>query len=95
MSAVVHVCMLSCPSLTLYDPMNYSPPGSSVPGILQARIMEWGAIASSKGSSQSRDRIRVSYVSCIGKSGSLPLAPPGKPEYNGKNIFIILLYLAN
>ena len=37
MSAVVHVCMLSCHSLTLCDSMNYSPPGSSVPGILQAK----------------------------------------------------------
>ena len=33
----------SCP--TLYDPIDGSPPGSSVPGILQARILEWGAIA--------------------------------------------------
>ena len=34
----------SCP--TLSDPMDYSPPGSSVHGILQARALEWGAIAS-------------------------------------------------
>ena len=33
----------SCP--TLRDPMDCSPPGSSVPGILQARVLEWGAIA--------------------------------------------------
>ena len=31
--------------LTLHDPMDCSPPGSSVPGILQARVLEWGAIA--------------------------------------------------
>ena len=31
--------------LTLSDPMNYSPPGSSVHGIFQARVLEWGAIA--------------------------------------------------
>ena len=31
--------------LTLCDPMDYSPPGSSVHGILQARVLEWGAIA--------------------------------------------------
>ena len=30
---------------TLCDPLDYSPPGSSVPGILQARVLEWGAIA--------------------------------------------------
>ena len=33
----------SCP--TLCDPIDGSPPGSSVPGILQARILEWGAIS--------------------------------------------------
>ena len=33
----------SCP--TLYDPMDCSPPGSPVHGILQARVLEWGAIA--------------------------------------------------
>ena len=31
--------------LTLLDPMDYSPPGSSIHGILQARVLEWGAIA--------------------------------------------------
>ena len=31
--------------LTLHDPMDYSPPGSSVHGIFQARVLEWGAIA--------------------------------------------------
>ena len=36
----------SCP--TLSDPMDCSPPGSSVPGIFQARVLEWGAIAFSE-----------------------------------------------
>ena len=40
-----------CP--TLCKPMDYSPPGSSVHGILQARILQWVALLSSKGSSQS------------------------------------------
>ena len=31
--------------LTLCDPIDSSPPGSTVPGILQARVLEWGAIA--------------------------------------------------
>ena len=35
----------SCP--TLYDPTDGSPPGPAVPGILQARILEWVAISSS------------------------------------------------
>ena len=36
--------------------MDYSPPGSSVHGIFQARILEWVAISSSRGSSRSRDQ---------------------------------------
>ena len=40
----------SCP--TLNDPMNCSPPGSSVHGIFQARVLEWGAIALSEVSEQ-------------------------------------------
>ena len=53
--------------LTLHDPMDCNPPGSSVHGILQARILEWVAMPSSRESSQSRDQTRVSYVSCIGR----------------------------
>ena len=41
------------------------PAGSSVHGILQARILEWVAISFAKGSSQPRDRTYISYVSCI------------------------------
>ena len=40
---------------TLRDPMDGSPPGSPIPGILQARILEWVAISFSRGSSQPRD----------------------------------------
>ena len=51
---VLHAKSLqSC--MTLCNPMNCSPPGSSVHGILRARILEWVAISSSKGSSQPRD----------------------------------------
>ena len=58
------VCVLTqlCPAVC--DPVNYSPPGFSVHGILQARILEWVAISSSWESSQPRDR---TCVSCIGK----------------------------
>ena len=52
---------------TLCDPMDHRLPGSSVHGILQARILEWVAMSSSKGSSWSRDQICISYVSCIGR----------------------------
>ena len=50
----------SCP--TLCDPMDYNPPGSSVHGVPQARILEWIAISFSKGSFPSRDRTRVSCI---------------------------------
>ena len=63
-----HACAQSLQSCqTLYNPMDCSPPGSSVHGILQARILEWVAVFSSRGSSQSRNRTQVSYVSCIGR----------------------------
>ena len=55
----------SCP--TLCDPMDCSLPGSSVHGILQERILEWVALASSRGSSQPRDQTIISYISCIGR----------------------------
>ena len=48
--------------LTLCDPMDCSPPGSSVHGIIQARVLEWVAIAFSRGSSQPRDWTRVSCI---------------------------------
>ena len=56
------------------DSLDCSPPGSSVHGILQARILEWVAVPSSQGSSRPRDRTHISYVSCIGRWE----APPGK-----------------
>ena len=48
--------------LTLCDPLDCSPPGSSVHGILQARILEWAAISFSRGSSQPRDWTQVSCI---------------------------------
>ena len=48
--------------LTLCNPVDYNLPGSSVPGILQARILEWVAIAFSKGCSQPRDWTQVSHT---------------------------------
>ena len=49
-----------CP--TLCDPMDCSPPGSSVHRILQARILEWIAISSSRDSSKPRNRTQVSCI---------------------------------
>ena len=61
------ICTESLPScLTLCNPLDYSPPGSSVHGILQARILEWVSRPWSKGSSQPRDWTHISYVSCLG-----------------------------
>ena len=53
--------------LALCKPMDCSPPGSSVHRILQAIILEWVAMPSSKGSSPPRDQTTVSYISCIGR----------------------------
>ena len=65
----------SCP--TLCNPLDCSLPGCSVHGILQARILEWVAMASYRGSSRPRDR---THMSRIGRQVLLPLAPPGKPS---------------
>ena len=64
----IHICIYmkwsevaqSCP--TVCNPVDCSLSGSSIHGILQARILEWVAISFSRGSSQPRDRI---WVSCI------------------------------
>ena len=50
-------------------------------GILQARILEWVSMASSKGSSQPKDWTRLLSL-LHWQAGSLPLAPPGKPMEN-------------
>ena len=57
------VCAQSCS--TLCNTVDGSPPGSSVHGILQARILQWVGMPFSRGSSQLRDQIRVFCVSCI------------------------------
>ena len=62
--------LVAQPCPTLCDPMNCSPPGSSVHGIFQARILEWVAIFYS----QARDQTRVS---CIAES--LHLSHQGSP----------------
>ena len=55
-SEVAELCLTFC------DPMEYSLPGSSLHGILQARVLEWGAISLSRGSSRPRDRTQVSRI---------------------------------
>ena len=63
------LCWASC--LTLCGPVRCSPPGSSIHGILQARILEWVARPSSRGSSQPRSPAL--------QTDSLPAELPGKP----------------
>ena len=73
------LCLVIQSCLTLCDPMDCSPLSSSVHGILQARILEWIAMPSSRGSSQPRDRTQVSHIAL----DSLPSEPPGKPKTTG------------
>ena len=68
-----------CP--TFCDPIHCRPPGSSVHGILQARVLEWVAMPSSKESFQPRNWTCVSYVFRIA-GGFLSLVPPGKTPLN-------------
>ena len=57
---VSYLVLVTQSRTTHCDPMDYSPPGSSTHGILQARILEWAAISFSRGSSQPRDQTQVS-----------------------------------
>ena len=61
------LCTKSPQSCLTCKPMDYSPSGSSVHGICQARILEWVAMPSSRITSQPRDPTCVSCVSCIGR----------------------------
>ena len=61
--------------LTFCHPMDYSPQGSSVHGILQARIVEWVAFPFSRGSSQSKSPAL--------RADSLPAEPQWKPKDTG------------
>ena len=72
-SACVRVCTQYC--LTVWDPMDCSPPDNSVHGISQARIPERVAISFSRGSSWPRDQTWVPYMA----GGFFTIEPPGKP----------------
>ena len=67
--------------LTLCNPMDHIPPGSSVHGIFLAKILERVAISSSRGSLRPRDQTHVSYVCLLHwQADSLPLEPSWKPQ---------------
>ena len=70
----------SCP--TLCDPMVWSPPGSSLHGVSQARILEWVDISFFRGSFRPRDRTQVSCLA----DGFFTTEPPGKPD--SRNILL-------
>ena len=76
----VYVCVCTCVHArtqshpTLGGPMDCSPPGSSLHGILQARILEWVTMPSSGGFSQPRDQTCTSCISCI--AGKFFTEPP-------------------
>ena len=63
---------------TLYDSTDYSSPGSSAHGILQARILGWAAMPSSRGSFWPRDQTQVSCIA----SRFLPTEPPQNEYHN-------------
>ena len=75
----------SCP--TFCDPVDCSPPGSSVHGISQARVLEWGAISLSRESSQPRDR---THISCISRWIPLPLSHLGSTFWSQCSFLKIL-----
>ena len=79
----VHAKLLqSCP--TLCDPMDCTPPGSSVHRMLQVRILEWVAMPSSRGSSWPKDQTCISFNSCIAGRffTTEPLVKPPAPCMN-------------
>ena len=82
-SKSLHICTL-CVCSVVSDsvtPMDCSPPGSSVHGILQAGMLEWVAISSSKGSSWPRDQTCVCCISCLGQARSVRLSQWESPLY--------------
>ena len=85
-ASVACVCAQLC--LTLRYPMDCNPPGSSVHGILQARILEWVAMPSSRASSDPGIK-PVSLALLHWQAYSLPLCHQGSPPY----LLISLPYL--
>ena len=88
-SFFVVCCCLVAKSYLFCDPIN--PPGFSVHGLSQARILEWVAIYSSRRSSQPRDWTRVSFIS----DRFFTTEPPGKSTYQAIRLFLPDLFLGN
>ena len=79
-------CLVAQSCLTPWNTMDCRPPGSSVYGISQARILEWVVIFFSRGSSQPRD---WTQASCLA-GGFFTTEPPGKPP---RTMYLLLLCL--
>ena len=80
---MVLLCVLVaqlCP--TLCDPMDYSPPGSSIHGILQARILEWVALPSPR----DRPNPGIEPRSPVSQADSSPSEPPGYQNYQWEQL---------
>ena len=86
----IRVCASHLPLCNL---MGCSPPGSCVPGILQAKILELVAMPSSRGSSQPRDQTLILYISCIGRQVLYHQHHQGSPTFylNGYNTYLTRL----
>ena len=74
-------CLATQSCLTLCNSMDCSLPGSSAHGILHARILEWVAVSSFRGSSRPRDWTCISGISCT-TGRFFTTEPPGKPQYH-------------
>ena len=88
-SAKVHpsavLCLVAQSCLTLCNPMDCRPPGFSVHGILQARILEWVAMPPGDLSNP-----RIKPRSFTLQMDSLPSGPPGKPKNTGVSSLCLL-----
>ena len=89
-----YACVLSCFSCVQLFVTLWNPPGSSVHGILQARILERIAMPSSRGISPTQDRTRVSFISCIGRQVlyQCPLGSPIQKCIYDKTGFMLVVY---
>ena len=81
------LCLVAQLCSTLCNSMDCSPPGSSVHGNLQTRMLGWVTMPPSRGSSQPRDQTQVPTLQAY----SLPTEPPGKPKNTGVGSLSLLL----
>ena len=80
--------------LTLCNPMDGGPPGSSVHEVFQARILEWAAMPSSRGSSPPGDRTRVSCISYTGRRTLYYCAPQEAPLKHSRHSVLERYYFS-